>query len=169
MAYVVYGYYKNLNPGSDIEEAEFDRLLRKAEREVDKATTGIDNVKKLRVAFPENEFDSETVKVCVCGLIELLHDIESAEKFSSSMSGFIERPDGTIQGKVVTSVSAGNESISFSTVGASGGSIVGNAAKGIKEKEVTIKEFIRGCLSGVLDSNGVNLLYAGRYPYVIKK
>lgn len=169
MAYIDYEYFESINPESGITESEFSILLRKAEREIDKATSGVDNVRKLKVAFPTDVYDAETVKECVCDIVKMLHEIDKIEKMADSFRGAVERPDGTFVGKVVTNVSAGNESIGFSTNGFSFETTLSNAAKGIKEKEITIKEFIYGCLSGVTDANGVNLLYDGKYPYWIKK
>lgn len=168
MSYIDFEYYKTLYKDSELAETDFGRLLWDAEREIDKATSGVDNVKKLRIAFPIDAYDAETVKRSVCALIDLLHQIEIAEKTANSSRGYIERVDGTIQGKVVTSVSAGNESISFS---ANSGVLETNAsiaAKGVKEKSAIIKRVIENQLSGVVDANGVNLLYMGRYPYFAK-
>ena len=61
MAYVDYEYYKSLYGEENIPEINFNRILWSAEREVDKATTGIDGVKKLKVAFPLED-DGEIVK-----------------------------------------------------------------------------------------------------------
>ena len=62
MAYVDYEYYKTLYGEKAIPETDFNRLLWDAEREIDKATSGVDNVRKLKVAFPTNEEDAEKRK-----------------------------------------------------------------------------------------------------------
>lgn len=164
MAYIDFAYYKNLYKESELSETEFERFLWDAERELDKAICGIDNVRKLRVAFPVDEYDAETVKRCVCALIDFLHQIETTEKAANSSIGFIERADGALQGKLVSSVSAGSESISYSVNNGSLETSVSTAVKGVKEKDLTIRQFITSKLSGIQDANGVNLLFMGRYP-----
>lgn len=112
MAYVDYEYYKSLyGEKKAIPEADFNRLLWDAEREIDKATSGVDGVRKLKVAFPTDEYDAETVKRCICALIEFLNNLETVEKSSAMVQG----SDGTMRGGIVKSVSAGNESITYET------------------------------------------------------
>ena len=73
MAYVDYEYYQSLYGEKALAEADFTRLLWDAEREIDKATSGVDGVKKLRVAFPTSDYDTETVKRCVVELVNFLY------------------------------------------------------------------------------------------------
>ena len=167
MAYVDYEYYKSLYGEKAIPETDFKRLLWDAEREIDKATSGVDNVRKLKVAFPINEEDAETVKRCVCDLVEFLKQIEDAERNANSVGQYTERADGSLQGKVVSSVSAGNESISYA-VGKSADTAISNAIKDLHSKDVAVYQFITNKLSGVSDANGVNLLFVGRYPYRVE-
>ena len=167
MAYVDYEYYKSLYGEKAISEADFNRLLWDAEREIDKATSGVDNVRKLKVAFPTNEEDAETVKRCVCALVEFLKQIEDAERNANSVGQYVERADGSLQGKVVSSVSAGNESISYA-VGKSADTAISNATKSLQDKDMTVYAFITSRLYGTSDANGVNLLFCGRYPYRVE-
>lgn len=164
MAYVDYEYYKFLYGEKAIPEAEFNRLLWDAEREIDKATSGVDGVRKLQVAFPTSDYDAETVKRCVCALVDFLQKIETAESNANSVGQYTERADGSLQGKVVSSVSAGNESISYA-VGKSADTAISNATKSLQDRDVTVYAFIASRLHGVSDANGVNLLFGGRYPY----
>lgn len=165
MAYVDYEYYKSLyGEEKAITETDFNRLLWDAEREIDKATSGVDNVRKLKVAFPVNEEDAETVKRCVCALVEFLKQIKDAERNANSVGQYTERADGSLQCKVVSSVSAGNESISYA-VGKSADTAISNAIKDLHSKDVAVYQFITSRLSGVSDANGVNLLFGGRYPH----
>lgn len=164
--YVDYEYYKSLYGKKAIPEADFNRLLWDAEREIDKATSGIDNVRKLQVAFPTSDYESESVKRCVCALVDFLNQLESAESEANSVSGLTERADGSMQGKVISSVSAGNESITYA-VGKSSDTAIGNAIKDLQSKDMAIYQFISRRLSGVSDDNGVPLLYLGDYPYRI--
>ena len=164
MAYVDYEYYKSLYGEKAIPETDFNRLLWDAEREIDKATSGVDNVRKLQVSFPTDVYGAEVVKRCVVELVDFLNKLNLAEESLSAMSQYTQREDGSLQGKVVSSVSAGNESISYA-VGKSTDMYVSNAIKDLQSRDATIQKFIAVRLSGVSDANGVNLLYGGRYPY----
>lgn len=163
MAYVDYEYYKSLYGEKAIPETEFTRLLWDAEREIDKATSGVDGVKKLRVAFPTSNYDAEVVKRCVVELVNFLYKLEEAENNANSVGQYTERADGSLQGKVVSSVSAGNESISYA-VGKSAETAISNATKSLQDKDMTVYAFITSRLYGTSDANGVNLLFGGRYP-----
>lgn len=164
MAYVDYEYYKSLyGEEKAIPEIDFNRLLWDAEREIDKATSGVDEVRKLKVAFPVNEEDAEAVKRCVCALVEFLKQIEDAERNANSISQYVETSDGSLKGKVISSHSAGNESISY-VVGKSSDTAISNAIKDLHSKDVAVYQFITSKLSGVSDANGVNLLFSGIYP-----
>lgn len=168
MAYVDYEYYKSLyGEQKAIPETDFNRLLWDAEREIDKATRGVDGVRKLQVAFPTSDYDAEAVKRCVCSLVEFLNQIETAEQNANSLGQYTERADGSLQGKVVSSVSAGNESISYA-VGKSADTAISNAIKDLHSKDVAVYQFITSRLRGVSDANGVNLLFGGRYPYRVE-
>lgn len=166
--YVDYEYYSSLYGEKAIPKADFERLSWDAEREVDKATSGVDGVRKLRVAFPTSDYDAEAVKRCVCALIEFLKQIEDAEHNANSIGQYTERADGSLQGKVVSSVSAGNESISYA-VGKSTDTAISNAIKDLQSRDMAVYQFITSRLSGVSDANGVNLLFGGRYPYNAEK
>ena len=166
MKYVDYEYYKSLYGDKALGEADFNRIGWDAEREIDKATSGIDNVKKLQVAFPLREDDVEAVKRCICALVDFIKQIENAESDANSVSGLVERADGSMQGKVVASVSAGNESISYA-VGKSSNTAISTAIESVKNRDLVIYEFIASRLRGIADANGVNLLYNGPYPYIV--
>ena len=165
--YVDYEYYKSLYGEKAIPEADFNRLLWEAEREIDKATSGVDGVRKLQVAFPTSGYDAEAVKRCVVELVSFLYKLEVAESSLNAISQYTERADGSLQGKVVSSVSAGNESISYA-VGKSAETAISNAIKDLHSKDMTVYQFITSRLSGISDANGVNLLFAGRYPYKVE-
>lgn len=166
MAYVDYEYYKSLYGEKALAEADFKRILWDAEREIDKATSGVDGVRKLQVAFPTSDYDAEAVKRCVCALVEFLKQIEDAERNANSIGQYTERSDGSLQGKVVSSVSAGNESISYA-VGKTNDTAISNAIKDLQSKDMAIHRFVADKLRGVVDANGVNLLFGGCYPYTV--
>ena len=154
--YVEYEFYTSLYGADAIKEAEFNRLLWEACKKVDYHTTGVDGLKKLKHFFPSDEEDAEAVKRCVCKLIDAMHKVNLAE----DASGYVVKEDGTLQGKLVASVSAGNESISYSA----GKNAINTAANDSAAREKLYMDIITEYLSGVTDANGVSLLYMGVYP-----
>ncbi len=157
MGYVEFEYFSSLY--NEITESEFTALEWEARRIVDAHTAGVDNVRKLRIAYPIDEDDAEAVKRCMCKLIKTMHDITTAE----AKKGFTTREDGSIVSGVVSSVSSGSESISYATSGATS---LDAAVASLTERNKLYSGIVREYLSGVSDANGVNLLYMGRYPYV---
>ena len=143
----------------DIDEDEFEPLAIEADRILDAATTGIDNVHKLQIAMPE---DRQLIVVCACKIISLLKAVADAEKAAAGAIGYDSTANG-LRGKVVASMSAGNESVSFSA-GAGQDTALGKAVADREEQMKQIRGIIRLYLSGVTDANGVNLLYMGPYP-----
>lgn len=162
MGYVRQDYYAARY--GEIDTKDFERLSWQACRKLDGYTTGIDGVKKLKIAFPTDEEDAETVKMCACQLISTMAQIEAAEKSAASFRELQETENG-LRGAVISSITAGNESISYSTKAVADTPIDKAAADKIY-REHLMKEIIWEHLTGVTDANGVNLLYMGAYPYV---
>lgn len=146
--FVDYAYFTNLY-GSTVEETTFNRLLWNAEKLVRDATTGVDGRCKLDFAFPDKETDAETVKRCVCAVVDLMARVDKAET----------EADGN---KVVKSVSAGNESITYDVKSGIIGAVLADKTAQAKLYTDTVREYLRG----TKDKNGVNLLFGGIYPYV---
>lgn len=169
MAYIDYEYFHTLYP--DISEADFNRLSWEACRKMDTATTGIDGVRKLSVAFPVDEYAVECVKRCASKIVYTLVQIEQAEKSASAAKGYVELEDGTVMSKLISSRSSGNESISYATGNAAntGGTLIDKALTDSAVQERLFSGTIEKYLSSVPDANGVNLLFMGRYPYRIRK
>lgn len=160
--YITYSDYAALYDAPDT--ATFQRLCYQACRILDRHTTGVDGVKKLKVAFPTDEDATDAVKHCAAHIVNFLQQIMEAEKSASMARGYAETGNG-LRGKVISSVTAGNESISYAT---------GQTQKTAADASITdlafrnnqIKAIVREYLSGVTDANGVNLLYMGVYPRV---
>lgn len=150
-----------------VPEADYPRYALQAARVLDVYTTGIDGVKKLRVAFPTDEDDAELVKACHAELVDLLFSVEQAEKQAEEARGFEVTADG-MRGKVIASRSAGNESISYGTSASTGATATAKekAYADIVERVKLQDNIVYKYLSGIKDANGVNLMYMGRYPYV---
>lgn len=168
MAYVNYEYYSSLYDSPTVPEKDFERYAYDAGKKIDLLTTGIDNVKKLKIAFPSDEDDAEAVKRCVVALIDIMYRFRQAEKTLDDARGYVVRADGNLQGKVVSSVSAGNESISYSSGTGSTASIIDKALADKNVQNQMYYDTVAEYLSGVSDANGVNLLYMGRYPYGLR-
>lgn len=165
MAYADYNYFNDLYFDMWITEAEFNRLSWEASNFLDKATTGVDNVHKLREYFPTDAEAAESVKHCFCAIVKLMLDISRAECDARMAGGFITAPDGTIMPRMASSISSGSESRTFSANIAAANpyfAVVGNADAQNAMYRAQVKKY----LSGVSDANGVNLLYMGEYPNV---
>lgn len=159
--YITYEEYTALY--DPIEEKVFNCTAHEACRAIDRLTTGADGVKKLKVAFPQDEDDAAAVRHCAAHVVNLMVQIREAEESASVGRGYTQTANG-LQGKVVSSISAGNESISFSTGGVK--TAIDAAASDPTAKSKLVAGVIREHLSGVTDANGVNLLYMGVYPRV---
>lgn len=143
----------------------FNRLCWDANRKVEAETTGADGVNKLALYPPTDEYTVEAVERCICKLIQHAYDLEKAEEDARNAKGYITRADGTLQGRVVSSVSAGNESISYaSATNASTTTLTEKALASTAIRKQIERDIIRTSLSGLFDGNGVPLLYAGEYP-----
>ncbi len=158
-SYVDYEYYKSIYGDNSMPEADFNRLSWEACRLVDVLT-----LNKLKFAFPGNEDDAEAVKRCVCKLIEIAGQIEAANKRVSEGQGYITDSSGALRGKVVSSVSSGSESISYTAKAESGSTVIDAVLSDKAAQDKLYRDTIREYLSFVPDANGVNLLYAGPYP-----
>lgn len=143
-----------------IDEKTFNRLCFDACRVMDIHTTGIDRVRKLQRFFPTDTYAVEAVKRCTAKVINLMYQINQAEQ---SASGAYEATDMGIRGKYISSISAGNESVSY-TSGETGKTAIDAAVADTEKRDNLIANTVRSYLSGVEDANGVCLLYMGKYP-----
>lgn len=157
--YITKDYYESLY--DPIDEKLFNALLYDACRVMDNHTTGIDNVKKLKVAFPTDEDSAESVRRCAAKLVNLMYQIQQAEITAVENRGYDLTEQG-LRGKVISSVSAGNESITYTT--ASGSTSIDSAVKSRTERDKLYANTVWYYLAGTEDANGVSLLYMGLYP-----
>ncbi len=155
--YADYEYYQT-EYGGKMSADDYKRFGRRAERRIDGITGN-----KLQFAYPTNERDVQAVKDCVCELADFLYQIDSYNAAAMESMGTVAQADGTVKGKVITSISSGSESIGYSAAGSASTAIM-EAAKDKKVADTMIYGMVRDNLCGVPDSNGVNLLYAG-IPY----
>lgn len=155
--YADYEYYQN-EYGGKMSADDYKRFGRRAEDYLYYLTGG-----KLDFAFPTNEKAVGKVKRCLCTFADFIHRVDQYQQMAANSMGTVAQSDGTMRGRVVTSISSGSESIGYSAI-ASFGTDVENAAKSEEgmQKELYIKA--KPIIGGVPDANGVNLLYAGEYP-----
>ena len=155
--YADYDYYQT-EYGGKMSADEYKRFGRRAERRIDGITGN-----KLQFAYPANERDVEAGKDCVCELADFLCQIDSYNQSAMESMGTVAQVDGTVKGKVITSISSGAESIGYSASGSASTATM-EAAKDKKVADIMVYAMVRDSLGDVPDSNGVNLLYAG-IPY----
>ena len=176
-SYVDYAYYKTVYGGTEIkqlagavpesekitqkkwEERLFNRLSWEACRRIDTLT-----LNKLKFAFPTDEKDAETVKRCICKLIDIAAQIEAANKRVSEGQGYTTDESGVLRGKVVSSVSSGSESISYTAKAEAGSTLIDVVLSDKSAQDRLYRDTVREYLAFVSDANGVNLLFAGPYP-----
>lgn len=166
MSYITYDYYVSLYGGESLSSEQFNVLSWKAFRKLDMHTTGIDGVKKLKIAFPTSEDDAEAVRQCAAAVLNIVAQITTAENSASKVRGYTETANG-LQSKVIATISAGNESVSYATGNAST-TLIDKALIDINVQNKLFRDTIQMYLSGVKDANGVNLLYMGAYPYSLR-
>lgn len=158
--YITFEEYSQLYDPMD--EKLFNRLAFDACRVMDIHTTGIDNVKKLKNHFPTDEYAAAAVKHCAAKLVNFLYQVHLAELSALESRGYESTEQG-MRGKVISSVSAGNESISYVT-GNSSATAIDAAVKDKSVRDSLIGNIVWEYLSGVEDANGINLLFMGKYP-----
>lgn len=155
--YLTYSEYTVMT-GATISMTDFSRLEFDAEMVLDRHTTGIDNVRKLRVAFPTDDTDAQAIKRCMAALVDALTRFENADKTSVPTTGAVTLG-------AVSSVSSGSESISYAA--GVDASAMAAGVKSIAGREAYCADVVRKYLSGREDANGVNLMFMGRYPKCI--
>lgn len=137
-------------------ENVYEKFGKTAQRWIDAFTCGIDQVKKLEVAFPTKESDAETVKDCWIELCVCAYRIDKASQALVNA----QIVSGGVASGIVESVSSGSESIKFA---AADNEYIKAVKKPSGGRSLAFG-IVRDYLSGVTDSNGVNLMYMGVYP-----
>ena len=153
MAYCDYDFYTNKYLGNVITEADFPRLSERASEKLDRLTFDRLSISEDGTIETLDEKTSTRVKKAVCKIAEILNDIDVYEKSSRELAGFEQTENGQ-RGKVITSVSSGSESISYS-VKETSNSIVGAVLTDKKAQERLFYDIAVEYLSGT------GLLYAG--------
>lgn len=154
MAYIDYEFYKSVYFGNAISEEDFPRLAERASEKVDELT-----FKRLRKWLPEDEYDLKDIKKAVCSIAESIYYNDMLVNAGMSAVGQSVQEDGTVRGKVISSVSAGNESISYATGGSSTSSLEGTAIQAMQQE---LERKGRAFLSGIRYKDySYTILFAG--------
>ena len=157
MAYTDYAFYKNEYYGDVVPETDFPKYADRASDRIDTITFD-----RLTDGLPSDARANKKVQKAVCSVAEALYQIDSIKNTLLSNLGTIETEDGKVTGKTVSSVTAGSESITYST-GMSDASktIYAQATMDKKVENILIRQSAGEYLYGVTDDSGVCLLYAG--------
>lgn len=157
MAYADCNFYKNEYCGNVVPDTDFPKYAERASDRIDALTFD-----RLANGLPTDGRAENLVKKAVCSVAEALYQIDSVAKSLTENIGTEKAEDGRVTGKVITSVSAGNESVSFST-GASEmqKTVYGQACMDKKVENILIQQMAFQYLRGVKNDDGIYLLYAG--------
>lgn len=157
MAYADIEFYKIKYCGNVVPDEFLEKYLEKASDRIDEITFD-----RLVDGFPDNKRAQTKVKKAVCEVADYLYQIDEVKKVSMATMGTVTRADGTMTGKMVSSISSGAESISYVT-GTTGGifDIYSQAAMDEEVEKVRLQQVATKYLAGVVDNKGVYLFYAG--------
>ncbi len=156
MAYTDIEFYKTKYYGDTVPDESIEKYLEKASDRIDMITFD-----RLVDGFPDDERAQTKVKKAVCAVADCLYQIDEVKKASMATVGTVTREDGTMTGKMVSSVSSGSESISYITgTTGSGSDIYSQAAMDKKVENVLLRQVATEYLANVGDKKGINLLSA---------
>lgn len=163
MAYTDFEFYATTYHGNVVPEADFPRIADRASDFLDVITFD-----RLVDGLPDDERAKTKVQKAVCAVSDKLYELELAEKQANAaaQAGGSSGTSGGATSGIISSRSAGSESISFASLsdtasGAKNWSAVYQSAGNPKETNKILESAARLYLTGVKDNNGVNLLYAG--------
>lgn len=159
MAYADYDFYANDFLGSAVPVDLFPQMSERASAWIDTLTND-----RLADGLPTNERHQKRIKMAVCELAEVYYQLYLAETQGIAMATMEQKSDGTTG--IVTSKSAGSESISYATPQQIGSgaqswnkiySVVGDRQK---TNDLLLKTALP-LLMGVRTDDGIPILYGG--------
>ena len=148
MALTNYDFYKNSFYGDTIPTDEFAKYEAMAEDRVHALSFD-----RLANGLPSAERSAIKVQKAVCALADLLYQINKEMQSQATVTD----ENGNTH-KVVSSITSGSESISYST---SANTEISKAVADTVFKEKLIINTVTPYLANICDDKGVNLLYAG--------
>lgn len=164
MAYADYEFYTTSFFGATVPESDFMRFSERASDFIDMMTFD-----RLADGLPSGDRQQKRIKKAVCTLADLMYQIELAEKNAIAAASVTSSSDGSDGGTttgVITSKSAGSESISYATpqqIGASAkewSAVYAAAGDAQKTNDLLLKTALP-LLMGVRTDEGIPVLYAG--------
>ena len=165
MAYADFEFYATTYHGNVVPEADFPRIADRASDFLDVITFD-----RLIDGLPDNDRAKTKVQKAVCAVAEKLYELELADKqaLSAAAGGTSSSGSGGVTSGVITSKSAGSESISYASPsemasGAKTWSAVYQAAGDEQATNKLLYDTAKVYLTGVRDNEGVPLLYSGIY------
>ena len=165
MAYTDFEFYTTTYHGNVVPEADFSRIADRASDFLDVITFD-----RLIGGLPDNDRAKTKVQKAVCAVAEKLYELELADKqaLSAAAGGTSSSGSGGVTSGVITSKSAGSESISYASPsemasGAKTWSAVYQAAGDEQATNKLLYDTAKVYLTGVRDNEGVPLLYSGIY------
>lgn len=159
MAYADYDFYANDFLGSAVPVDLFPQMSERASAWIDTLTND-----RLVDGLPTNARHQKRIKMAVCELAEVYYQLYLAETQGIAMATMEQKSDGTTG--IVTSKSAGSESISYATPQQIGSgaqswskiySVVGDRQK---TNDLLLKTALP-LLMGVRTDDGIPILYGG--------
>lgn len=156
MAYTDYEFYKRKFYGDTVPESDFLKYAERASDRIDQYTFD-----RLVDGLPDDERVKTKVQKAVCAVADTMYQIDQIKKASMDTIGTIQREDGTVVNKAVSSVSSGNESISYATGSNISINVYDQASMDKKVENALLLNVATEYLAGVTNDNGICLLYAG--------
>ena len=163
MAYTTFTFYEQTYHGNVVPAEDFDRIADRASDFLDVITFD-----RLADVLPSDERAATKVQKAVCAVCDKLYQLELADKqaLSAAAGGTSSGGSGGATSGMITSRSAGSESISYASPsemanGAKSWSAVYQAAGDAQASNKNLEDTARLYLTGVRTDEGVLLLYAG--------
>nr|DAH26634.1 MAG TPA: Head Tail Connector Protein [Caudoviricetes sp.] len=156
MAYTDYEFYKSKFYGDTVPESDFLKYAERASDRIDQYTFD-----RLAGGLPDDERVKTKVQKAVCAVADTMYQIDQIKKASMDTIGTIQREDGTVVNKAVSSVSSGNESISYATGSNISSNVYVQASMDKKVENALLLNVATEYLAGVTNDKGICLLYAG--------
>ena len=156
MAYTDYEFYKSKFYGDTVPERDFLKYAERASDRIDQYTFD-----RLVDGLPDNERVKTKVQKAVCAVADTMYQIDQIKKASMDTVGTIQREDGTVVNKAVSSVSSGNESISYATGNNISSNVYTQASMDKKVENALLLNVATEYLAGATNDKGICLLYAG--------
>lgn len=156
MAYTDYEFYRNKFYGDTVPESDFLKYAERASDRIDQYTFD-----RLVDGLPDDERVKTKVQKAVCAVADTMYQIDQIKKASMDTVGTIQKEDGTVVNKAVSSVSSGNESISYATGSNISGNVYAQASMDKKVENALLLNIATEYLAGATNDKGICLLYAG--------